>query len=399
MHLLQRYVLRELLWPTLTSLFFFTVLMLISRLFRLTDILLQTDIRGGLLFEFIGILTLSMITITIPMAILLATLICFGRMAAENEILAMRAGGLSLWKIFRPVLIASAAVAVLLMYLNAGLIPRMFERAKQFIYDFRFEVLLNLRPRTFFTDFSVSNYDLTLYYDRREDVPETEERHVLKMHDVALRIYSRKRGEDAEKDVEFGERYDTQIFARGGIITGDPLSKSLRIELLDGTIMPLNRENPYENTTLSFQRMTKTLPAGEEKKLRRREARIMSLGEIVVGIATPPEGPKYRSRDKLETPWRDYYRMINELVMRFSLPLACIAFVMIGMPLAVVVRPGAKSVAFILTFSLMFLYYILLSWGRELGERGNPVGWGLIFLPNLLLAAIGLWLMKRAIRR
>jgi lipopolysaccharide export LptBFGC system permease protein LptF len=173
----------------------------------------------------------------------------------------------------------------------------------------------------------------------------------------------------------------------------------LRIELVDGTILPLNRENPYENTTLSFRRMSKSLPAGEEKKERRREARLMPLQEIIVGIATPPDVPKYRAKDKLDTLWRDYYRLINEVVMRFSLPLACIAFVMIGMPLAVVVRPGAKSVAFILTFSLMFLYYILLSWGRELGERGNPVGWGLIFLPNILLAAIGLWLMKRAIRR
>lgn len=398
MQLLQRYVLRELFWPTMTSLFFFTVLMLISRLFRLTDILLQTDIRGGLLLEFIGILTISMITITIPMAILLATLMCFGRLAAENEILAMRAGGLSLWKIFRPVLIASTAVAVLLMYLNAGLIPRMFERAKRFVYDFRFEVLLNLRPRTFFTDFSVSNYDLTLYYDRREEVPESEGHNVLKMHDVALRIYSPQRTE-TEKEPEFGGNYDTQIFARGGMITGDPLSKSLRIELLDGTILPLNRKNPYENTTLSFQRMTKILPAGTDKRERKREARLMSLREILVGITVPPDTPKYRAKDKLDPLWRDYYSMMNELMMRFSLPLACIAFVMIGMPLAVVVRPGAKSVAFILTFSLMFLYYIILSWGRELGERGNPAGWGLIFLPNFLLAAVGFWLMKRAIRR
>jgi lipopolysaccharide export LptBFGC system permease protein LptF len=77
------------------------------------------------------------------------------------------------------------------------------------------------------------------------------------------------------------------------------------------------------------------------------------------------------------------------LLQRYSNPLACLALILIGMPLAIYVRPSGKSVGFALSFGLLFIYYILMKWGASLGEMGRPLGSLAIFSPNILLGVIG----------
>jgi len=393
MRLLQRYILRELFWPTVGSLFFFTALMLIMRLFRLTDMLLQTDIRGSLLLELLGILTMSLLTVTIPMAILLATMIAFGRMAAENEILAVRAAGLSLWAVFRPVLMGAAAVSVALMILNASFVPGLFRGAARLLRDIRFDAITNLQPQTFYTDpqLRLSDYNLELYYDTREDIERTPDQMILGMKEIALQLVSRK----ADKD----DYRETLIFARRGKIIGDHRTKAISIVLEDGTLLPLNLSDPQESITVGFGQMTKMIQGEMRERVRMGEmARNMTLGELLTCVASPPASPP-PAGGKQPKEWRAYYTQVNELILRFSLPLSCVAFVAIAMPLAIAVRRGQKSIAFAITFVLMFLYYTMFDYGEALGERGHTIGWLLIVFPNILIGAIGGWLMGRAVKR
>lgn len=386
MRRIQWYVLRELAWPIVASLFFLTVLLVVSQLFKETDILLQTGVSGNLIFQLMGVLMMSLLTVTVPMAILLATLIGFGRLATEREVLAIRAAGLNLWSIFWPVIVAAGVVTVVLMVINATYVPSLFARVERLRNDIIFEGLYNLQPGTF-NDLKDSN--LTIYYERRVEEKGPSGIRELGMRDIALRV-------EVEQD---NEEHEILIFAERGTVAADPASRSIELSLQNGVVLPINRPEPNKNTALTFGRLYRALSREERIRWDRR-IRQLSLSELFALLETErPESEVYRSDGRIRNEWKNYYRLYNEIILRFSLPVACLAFVVLGMPLAVVVRPGAKSVSFLITFSLMFLYYMVLSWGRGLGEVGNPVGWVLILSPNVVLAIVGAVLMVRTIRR
>lgn len=386
MRRLQRYVIRELFWPLVASLLFFTILMVLSQMFRETDILLQTGVSGSLVLRLMGLVMMSLLTMTVPMAVLLATLIGFGRLSSEREVLAMRAAGLNLWSVFWPVIAAAGLISVVLMVVNAAYVPSMFRQAEQLRNDIVFEGLYNLRPGTFN---NLKDNDLTIYYEYRvEESGPTGERE-LGMRDIAVRV----------EIAQGKEEHETLIFAERGVVAADPITKSVELSLENGTVIPVNRPNPNENASISFGRLHKVLTREPDLQWKDR-IRQLSLTELIGYIRTErPTTSVYKSDGRIRGDWKDYYRLYNEIIMRFSLPLACLAFVIIGMPLAVVVRPGAKTVSFVITFVLMFLYYMVLSWGRGLGEQGNPIGWALIVSPNAALALIGGILIVRTIRR
>ncbi len=392
MRLLQRYVLRELLLPLIISVFFFTVVMVISQLFKETDLLLRTGVSGKLIFRLLGILMVSMLTITVPMGVLLATLIGFGRLASEREILAMRAAGLSLWSVFWPVIVAATAISLALMALNFNYVPRLLAGAQQLKNDILFEGIYNLQPGTFHSDPWDSDSNLTIYYDRREEIRSAVGKMELNMHDIAVWL-------QVETDQSNNERL-MLIFSETGQILADPDSRSIELHLENGTLNPIDQPDPEESMVVAFKRASKILRPGIDNVNWSDRIREMNLGEIVGLIRTEkPSTAMYKDSGRISGAWKNYFRLYNELIMRLSLPLACIAFVLIGMPLAVVVRPGAKTVSFVITFVLMFVYYMILSYGRELGVRGQPFGWLLMISPNILLAAIGVPLMIRTNRQ
>ena len=88
-----------------------------------------------------------------------------------------------------------------------------------------------------------------------------------------------------------------------------------------------------------------------------------------------------------------------ELQQRRSIPLACMAFILLGIPLAIRVRPTGKAVAFSIAFGLIFFYYVMLKWGASLSQNGSAMGDFVIFLPNILVAGVGVFLFYRTLRQ
>lgn len=474
MSILQRYVLREISWPIVASLFFFTFLMMVSQLFKLTDLLLKTNVSGNILTELLGLITLYMVAYTLPMAMLLGSLIAFGRLAQDREILAVRAAGLSLWAVYRPVIYIAMVVAVLLTCMNAIVVPIIWQRYRSMLFEIKFEAIVNIQPKTFVGDLDLGNgFELTLFYDRKLTDELGSGRTRLGMGDIAVRIENdaARRERDAKvttstlslagppdtgtkngngngavagakgggaveakpepvattapakpaappepnapsAKAELKEKtkskaklavsgkavrsYETMVFARRGYIEGSLERKTITLELQDGTILPINRSDLNENTAISFSSLSKVM---REEVKDEVDARELTVGQLLTDIRNPPPPEALRKKDGgVSKKGRELNKKKNELLMRFSVPISCIAFVAIGMPLGVVVRRGAKSIAFAMTFSLMFVYYLILSSGRTLGEQGYAIGWFLIFAPNLLLGGIGIWLMRRSVR-
>src|SRR5690606_10995333 len=103
--ILQRYVLKELVAPIFLSILFFTFIMLLGQLFQMAELLLEARVGWQVLLEILATAAVSLIILTIPMAVLMGSLIGIGRLTAENELLSMRVAGIPLSRIFWPLIL------------------------------------------------------------------------------------------------------------------------------------------------------------------------------------------------------------------------------------------------------------------------------------------------------
>ena len=377
MKILQRYVLRELLGPLIIGLLVFTFVLLVNKMFRLTDLLVSQGVSSWLVVQLLLCLLPTLLTLTIPMSVLVAVLIGFGRLAVDNEILAMRTGGVNLMRLFVPVIIAACLISAAMIAANYSLVPNLMYKGTDLFYRLEFQVLTTLEPGRFYNDLGGKDVDLTLYYRERD--PKTND-----MIGVNMRLVGGLEKIAGQKEAE------TVIVASRGRIEAYPEQKAVQIRLFDGSLHPIARHRPTQNIVLFFKELKRTLRPkigrieGGEYVKRPKE---MTIGELHKALKQPHirEGDRNKVR--------------NQLAQRYSIPLACVAFVLIGMPLAIYIRPSGKSVGFAVSFGLLFIYYLMLKWGTSLGEEGYRLATLAIFSPNLLLGAVGCVLIRRSLKK
>ena len=96
-------------------------------------------------------------------------------------------------------------------------------------------------------------------------------------------------------------------------------------------------------------------------------------------------------------------RLLAEMFQRLSIPLACLSFVLIGLPLSIYVRPSGKAIGVGIAFGLIMVYYVVMHYGAGLTRQttgiGPEIGPYVIFLPNVVLTLIGGVLLYRAAHR
>lgn len=416
---LHWYIIRELALPTILSALFFTLILMVLRLFDEADLLLQGGVSGDIVLRLMGIFAATVITQTAPMALLMGILVGVGRLAAENEVLAMRGAGLSLLRTFYPVLLLSILLAAGLVWMNNYGVPRMFRQVDQVRYQIQFDLLTNLQPGRFYSELGGGNQQATLFYETRatsiEGSTEVIGDHDLVMEGVAMRLKAKRRAffSDAPTDGDAPEEevkaYDREveflIFSEYGIVRGDPGNQSLRIRLVDGAIFPMDSANQPEAARIGFAAMDYDLQAGEDiSELAEQSPQEMVLEQLVAHLRNPPDGEPHRIDDGervLRGIWRAHFLARNELLQRFTLPLAALAFALIAIPLGIEIRPRAKSLSFVIAIGLVTFYYALYTFGRRVGAM-TPEPWIAalaLMTPNLVIAAVGIWLFRRASRR
>jgi len=377
MKILQRYVLRELFSPLIIGLLVFTFILLVNKMFRLTDLLVSQGVSFWLVVQLLLCLLPTLLTLTIPMSVLVAVLIGFGRLAVDNEILAMRTGGVNLMRLFVPVIIVACLISGVMIAANYSLVPNLMYKGTDLFYRLEFQVLTTLEPGRFYDDLGGKDVDLTLYYSERD--PKTND-----MIGVNMRLVGGLEKTAGQKEAE------TVIVASRGRIEAYPEQKAVQIRLFDGSLHPIARHRPTQNIVLFFKELKRTLRPTigriEDGKYVKRPKE-MTMGELHKAFKQPRirEGKRNKIR--------------NQLAQRYSIPLACVAFVLIGMPLAIYIRPSGKSVGFAVSFGLLFIYYLMLKWGTSLGEEGYRLATLAIFSPNILLGAGGCVLIRRCLKK
>ena len=362
MKVLDRYILKELIPPFGLGIAVFTFVLLMGKILRLTDLIINSQVRGSTVALLILYLLPSLLVFIIPMSFLFAILILFGRMSSDHEIMALRAAGIPLYRIIAPVLAASVVIFGITLAVSCVLIPKgnaAFQRLA--LHATWKNATLSLHEKTF----NDSIEGMVIYVD-----------------EISGSSLSRVIVSDQQKKNEI-----ITIFSRRGELIADDRLFKLVLRLKDGTIHRSSPTNPKEYHRLSFSTYD-ILVSRDGLTGEKGDFRTMSMKEFYREIQRQKKSPA-SSRDKL------YYKLLIEWHQRFSIPFACIVFALVGCPLGVQNRKGSRFSGFGLSLIIILIYYAFLASGNALVYGGWLPAWLAMWTPDLLLASLGIYLIQR----
>jgi lipopolysaccharide export system permease protein len=370
MRILQRYLLKDYLVSFLMTLSVFTFVMCLGVVIRAIDIAAR-GVSSELIVKLFLLNIPYMMTFTIPMSVLTACLLLFGRLSFDGELTAMKACGMSLWNIISPVIILSVLFSLLCVYINVSVAPRCKSMSRTVLREVGMEQPINLLEAGRFI----------------QDFPN-------------LMIYIGSRNGDEVKDVVVYERDANgpvrNVRAQRGTLRSDDSSKVLYIDLYGVRIDQRDREStldaPKSHYINADYYPVKIDFSASSNSNRRKKPSDMTLGELIDNIrdvraAFPGLEPQDLARQKMF--------MVVEVNKHFAMSLACFAFTLIGIPLGMKSRRKESSVGVGIALGLVFLFYLFTIIANSL--VGNPelrpdlVVW----LPVIMCEVIGFCLIYR----
>lgn len=361
MRLLSRYIFKELVSVFALALLIFTLVLLLSRMLRLTDLVLNKGVPLSVVLKLLVYLSPSFLILIIPISLLVSAITVFSKLSTDSEIVAMKATGMSFLHMLGPVLVLSVAAYIATSYLIFVAFPTGNLAFQQVMFNLvRSKAALDIRPRVFNDTFS----GLVLY---AQEVPAND--------NVVRGVFIADRRQRDQSQT---------IVAQEGRLVLDPARRRVVLELRNGTIHKLlpGRER-YQ--ILHFRRhelalnLRGLLDTGQPKK----GVKQMTADELRLLVDQAPPGSREGAIALVE-----YYK-------KFSLPVAALLLGFVGAPLGMVNRRSGRSGGFVISAAVVLFYYLLYTMGEGLGDEGRIPALLAMWMPNVVIALLAVYLVSK----
>jgi len=365
MRRLDRYIFREVLVPGLIALVALTFIVLSQRSGLLLEIIVRQSPTAAEIWDAIAFSLPAVLVVTMPMAVLMGILTGFSRMSSDSEAIAMRAAGISMTRIVRPVLLFAGLAWIATQALTVWVAPQTAANLRERLTAMLLKTPpIELRPRVFY---------------ERPDLP----------WKLWFNSFSTGNGIQSEGmilvDTKDPDRPDF-TFAQFGRYSPTNSNRTLLLTLLNGSTHVLcptepdadrppgcTSSNGYLNMSFVSSTFARALPPPKNS--------VGTVSEI--------------STWELWLRWRAGTGSVDEVAefhQRLALPFACIAFALVGLPLGVTTNRGGRSTGLVLSLVLMFAYYMSFVGGLRAGLSPGLGAW----LPNIVFSALGIFLLVRS---
>ncbi len=405
MKILTRYILKEMLGPTALGFGFYTFIILMRQLFDFAGMIIKRSLPASTVLDLLWLSLPNIIVLTVPMSLLFGILIAIGRLSADSEIISMRALGISTRTIYRPVFVFSVVAFLLNFYLMNVVLPRGNSKLGALQAEiYTASIQKELRPRVFYDEYAnVMIYvnDIEPRTGRWKGVFVADSRTDESQQQAITPAQMVQAAREAENS-PFGTQRSSQkiIVAANGSLSILP-SKQVWLNLYyaDNHLWDPRRPDRYDWTSNNFQRMRLPDRAGTDASTAYlRSFREMNLRELFQQ-ARVADTAMARSRLKNPIDLRENYNLAHvEIHKKFAIPCACLVFGVLGLPLGITNRRGGRSSGFSLSVVIILVYYIMLNNGEHLAANGRLQPWIAMWTPNIILLALGLYLLGRANR-
>ncbi len=369
--IINRYIIREFLPPFGINLFFFTFIFLTTKILEITNLVVNYQAN---LVSFLMLLAYTMpffLAFITPMSVMMAVLLAFLRMSGDNEVTALTASGLNPHRFLVPVLIFCFAGWLFTSFITT--VGQPWARRSYYGLSLKLaqtHVDAVIKERTFIDSFE----GLMLYVNQVDLQNRT-------LKDVFI--------EDQRNPA-----VSNTIVAPRGRITSDLDEQVIRLTLFNGSINQVALDDQSAHV-ISFETYQMKLDLQEmlSKTVdKRKTVKAMNI----------PELRNYLKSFKNIGKNHKYYKYYNKALMRyhekFALPFACFVLGLVAIPLGMQTKRGTRSAGTVMGILVFLSYYILLTFGRSLGESGTLHPIAAMWLPNIMLGGFGLFLYTRMIQ-
>lgn len=443
MNTLNKYLFKQSLIPFLLSVAVITTVLFLQFLIRAVDRFLGKGLDALTIFEYLYLNLAWIIALSVPMSLLISSVMTFGRMSQQNEITALKSAGINLYNIIKPAILFGSLVGIGLCLFNNFILPEMNYNARLLARDiYKKKPELSIEPG-YFVDM-IPQYTMIVKEMDGKDFKD-------------VKIFSKNQKSE-----------QTTIYANQGSLSSD--GNMITIDLMDGEIHEIDlsdydyyRKIKFKTHQIMISMDELMLNRTSESNRTDREMRVPKMIQEIeknnnlisqiydrinkvkeeIGITNPNANtlaiieneiellkqkkmnrvtekkefnkdvpiPALENKDyilsltnnarqfKNEFTLIENYEKTNnkfkvEIHKKFTLALACVLFTMVGAPLGILVRNGGMTIASGLSIAFFLVYYILLIWGEQLADRNllNP-GLG-SWLPNIILFISGMVILK-----
>ena len=448
MKILHRYVLKEHLGPLTFALTALTSILLLQYIGKHFGELVGKGLPTFVIAEFFGLSVPLTVALTLPMAVLVATLYAFSRLAAENEITALKANGVSLVSILKPVLWAALGITLVMVGFNDQVLPRANHRLsilqrdiaqKKPTFGLREQVINEVSPgkfylraghldegsnlmrevtiydmadptrrRTIYADSGnmrmsrdMTDLELTLYHGNTQDVPTATPDELQRLYFNVDFIRVRGVGNEFQKtssDSYKSDREMTVCEMQGAEDKARREHEIARKEFL------LRRQKARQSkTVLSKEVQNANAAAPWDVGLGRLYCNLLGIFSMKTAEAQTMERAQDQASlatiESLRVRISDSARLMNsyavEIHKKFALAVACFVFVLLGAPIALRFPRGGVGLTIGVSLLVFAVYYVALIAGEALGKRGMMPAVVSMWMANVIFGMIALLLLAK----
>jgi LPS export ABC transporter permease LptF len=362
MKILSRYILKEFLGNLLLGLLIFTFVLMLDHLFELVDLLVNKGVGLMLTFELLFLLLPSSLSLTLPMSTLLAALLTYGRLSENNEITAVRASGLASWSYIKAPWGAALVAVLFLIPFNGTWAPHAHAKFRQlYVQVLQRNPLVRIEEKTFF---EVGDYHLYVEKMNKRTRAMT-----------GITIYKTP-----------VEGAPLRIFAENGNASVNPAT-GMTFDLHDGRIEQIDPARPAQWFYTGFQNYVLTIPFQGASQTSTRALEEMDNHELRQEIR------------RLKSKGLPYPLFSCQEHLRWALAITPLLFVALGIPLAIRVQRGGRSIGFGISLIILMGYYVAIMGGSGVAQRGLWPPWLAVWMGNVIIACLGAWFNWRFVQQ
>ena len=349
--------------PFVINLVFFTFVFLMTKILDITNLIVNYKMSLGSVLLLLFYSLPFFLSFVIPMSVMMAVLLTFIRLSNDKEIVALKAGGVSVYGLIPAVLVFCAMGMVLSCFITIYGIPWGTVSMKELTYQIAAShVDAGLKERTFNDSFK----DVMLYINKID----------LKNKILRDVFIEDKRSQDII----------STVMAPKGRMFAEPDKLIFHLKLYKGTINQVNLENKSAQS-INFDSYDVNLDLKQSLMVSKggpKDEEEMSFGELREYLKAYPQKNE------------QYYMVLMELHKKFSIPFACIALGVLAVPLGIQTESTKQSTGLGLGMVFLLIYYIMLSAGFVFGEAGVYPPIVGMWVPNIALGGLGLFLLVRS---
>lgn len=324
----------------------------------MADLVFNKGIPLQFVLKVVLLIQPSILVLTIPMALLFSAILTFNRLSSFHEFTALKASGVSFYTLLKPVFLFSIVVFSFTMFLMTVGMPEGNKAFRKLVYQaLKERLILSVREKIFNNSFN----GLVFYVNKMS--PDNDGMQGIIISD----------NRQSEERI---------ITAEEGTIFPDSQAMKITLQLKNGSVHTLNKKkNSYRWMTFREYIMSLDIPWQGFNKWISERPRDLTLSELKQQISG------WQSQGK------NTNSLVIELQKKIALPFACFILGFLGAPLGLINPRSGKSGGFVFSLLIIFLYYILLAVGENLGGQGKLPPVLAIWTPNIIISILAGYLV------